>query len=95
MITIYHKTLKEPELQKLNKFKTGSWVAAESPSEEELDLLAKDLSLDRDLLRDAIDPHEVPRVERESGVTYVFTRVPLQEELQTTTTPLMIAIGKN
>jgi len=95
MITIYHKTLKEPELHTLDKFKTGSWVAVESPSEEELDLLAQDLSLDRDLLRDAIDPHEVPRVERESGITYVFTRVPVEEEMQTTTTPFMIAVGKN
>lgn len=95
MITIYHKTLKEHGLLKLDKFKTGSWVAVESPSKEELDLLAKDLSLDRDLLVDAVDPHEVPRVERESGVTYVFTRVPIEEEMQTTTVPFMIATGKN
>lgn len=95
MITIYYRTLKEPELQTLDKFKMGSWVAVESPSEEELDLLAKDLPLDRDFLTDAMDPHEVPRVEREGGVTYVFTRVPLEEEMQTTTTPLMIAVGKN
>lgn len=93
MITIYYKTLKEQELQTLEKFKTGSWVAVENPSEGELDFLAKNLSLDRDLLGDAVDPHEVPRVERESGVTYVFTRVPIQEEMQTTT-PLMIAVGK-
>lgn len=95
MITIYYRTLKEPELQTLDKFKAGSWVVVESPSEEELDLLAKDLPLDRDFLTDAMDPHEVPRVEREGGVTYVFTRVPLEEEMQTTTTPLMIAIGRN
>jgi len=95
MITIYYRTLKEQELQTLEKFKTGSWVAVENPTEEELDFLAQDLPLDRDLLRDAVDPHEVPRVEREGGVTYVFTRVPFQEEMQTTTTPLMIAVGKN
>ena len=96
MITIYYKTLKEQELQTLEKFKTGSWVAVENPTEEELDFLAENLSLDRDLLRDAVDPHEVPRVEREGGVTYVYTRVPFQEEVEaTTTTPLMIAVGKN
>ena len=95
MITIYYKTLKEQELQMLDKFKTGSWVAVENPSEKELDLLVADLSLDRDLLHDSVDPHEVPRVEREGGVTYVFTRVPFQEEMQTTTTPLLIAVGKN
>jgi len=94
MITIYYKTLKEQELQTLKTFKTGSWVAVESPTAEELDFLAQNLSLDRDLLQDAVDPHEVPRVEREGGVTYVYTRVPFQEEIQTTT-PLMIAVGKN
>ncbi|MCH7828753.1 magnesium transporter CorA family protein [Patescibacteria group bacterium] len=94
MITIYYRTLKEQELQTLEKFKTGSWVAVENPTEEELDFLAQDLPLNRDLLRDAVDPYEVPRVEREGGVTYVYTRVPLQEEVQTTT-PLMIAVGKN
>ena len=95
MITIYYKTLKEQELQTLEKFKTGSWVAVENPTEEELDFLAQNLPLDRDLLRDAFDPHEVPRVEREGGVTYVYTRVPLQEEVGATTAPLMIAVGKN
>lgn len=95
MITFYYKTLKEQELQTLDKFKTGSWVALENPTEEEMDFLARDLSLERDLLADSVDPHEVPRVERENGVTYVFTRVPIQEEAQTTTTPLMIAVGKN
>lgn len=95
MITIYQKTIKEPQLKTLDKFKTGSWVAVADPSAEELNLLAKDLSLDQDLLLDSVDPHEVPRVEREGGVTYVFTRVPVQEEMHTTTTPLLIAVGKN
>ena len=95
MITIYYKTLKEQELQTLEKFKTGSWVAVENPTEEELDFLAQNLTLNRDLLADAVDPHEVPRVEREGGVTYVYTRVPFQEEVEATTTPLMIAVGKN
>ena len=95
MITIYYKTLKEQELQTLEKFKTGSWVAVENPTEEELDFLAQNLTLNRDLLADAVDPHEVPRVEREGGVTYVYTRVPFQEEIEATTAPLMIAVGKN
>ena len=95
MITIYYKTLKEQELQTLEKFKTGSWVAVENPTEEELDFLAQNLTLNRDLLADAVDPHEVPRVEREGGVTYVYTRVPFQEEVEATTAPLMIAVGKN
>jgi magnesium transporter len=95
MITIYYRNLKDQQVQILEKFKTGSWISVEDPSKEELDLLAKEFPLDRDLLRDALDPHEVPRVEWENGVTYVFTRVPFQEEMQTTTTPLMIATGKN
>ncbi|MBI2123712.1 MAG: magnesium transporter CorA family protein [Candidatus Wildermuthbacteria bacterium] len=94
MLTIYYKTVKEQKIQVLDAFRTGSWVVAENPGQEELDFLAKNLSLNRTLLGDAVDPHEVPRVEREGEVTYVFTRVPLQEDMHTTTTPVMIAVGK-
>ena len=65
MITIYYRTLKEQELQTLKKFKTGSWVAVENPTEEELEFFAQNLSLNRYLLRDPVDPYEVPRLERE------------------------------
>lgn len=93
MTKIYYKAVREHRLVELADFKVGSWIYAENPTQDELDSLARNLSLNRDLLGDSIDPYEVPRVERDNAITYVFTRVPHAEALQTTTTPLLIAIG--
>ncbi|HHH12436.1 MAG TPA: magnesium transporter CorA family protein, partial [Candidatus Moranbacteria bacterium] len=46
-------------------------------------------------LKDALDPHEVPRVETENEITYVFARVPRDGgETQMATTPVLIALGE-
>ncbi len=95
MIKIYHKTIKDKELNTLDSFKIGSWIYAEDPSEEELGSLSKDFSLDLGLLKDAIDPYEVPRLEIDNGKCYVFTRVPHQQEKRISTAPLMIAVGED
>lgn len=95
MIKIYHKTIKDKELNTLDSFKIGSWIYAEDPSEEELESLSKDFSLDFGLLKDAIDPYEVPRLEIDSGKCYVFTRVPHQPEKRVSTAPFLIAVGEN
>ncbi len=94
MIKIYHRNIREKELNTLKKFKVGSWIYTEDPSEKELDRLTEMLKLDKSLLADALDPNEVPRMEREDGVTYIFTRVPDEEDNLITTVPLLIAIGE-
>ncbi len=35
MIKIYHKKIKDKELQELDKFLVGSWVRVEAPTPEE------------------------------------------------------------
>jgi magnesium transporter len=95
MIKFYHKTIKDRELYTLKDFKVGSWIYVENPDDEELKSLAKDFSLDISLLKDAIDPYEVPRMEIDEDKYYVFTRVPHQQEKRIFTAPLMIAIGEN
>jgi magnesium transporter len=69
------------------------WIQAEQPSKEELDRLASELPLERDLLQDAMDPNEVPRIQEEEGVVYVFVRLPSGEGVQTVTTPALLAVG--
>jgi len=95
MIKIYHKAIREHGLSELSAFKVGSWIYAENPTQEELDQLVADYKLDRGLLGDALDPYEVPRLEHEGTVTYVFTRIPLREGKNITTLPLLIALGEN
>lgn len=89
MIEIYHSTLKRP-LAKQDGSVKGSWIHAVDPSEEELEVLAKDYDLEIDLLRDATDIYESPRVEREEQAAYIFTRYCFLEGKDIATEPLLI-----
>lgn len=95
MIRIYQKTVNDSALHAIKEFKKGCWVYVENPSERELSKLIKQLPLDLSLLKDALDPYEVPRVETENAVTYIFTRVPGRENEDGSTTPVLVAIGKD
>ena len=95
MIKIYHKNIKENRLKILNKFKVGSWIYVENPSKEELKHLAKSFHLEKGLLKDALDPNEVPRMEVEKSTTYIFTRIPYSEKSKVSTMPVLVALGKD
>lgn len=91
MIDIYHSTARARKLVKLTDGpKVGSWIHAVEPTDEELDKLAKDLDLDRDVLQDATDPHEAPRVEVSDGKVYVFCRYCRPEDPDIPTEPMLV-----
>lgn len=94
MISIYQKTLTSRKLKVVEDFKVGAWVHVEDPTDAELDLLSEKLSLDKGLLLDATDPYEVPRVEVDGGVTYMFTRVPYEDNGKVLTAPVLLGITK-
>ncbi len=93
MISYYQKTITSKKLKKVEEFKAGSWVHVEDPTEEEFLRLENDLKLDRGLLEDAVDPYEVPRVEEDNGVTYIFTRIPYEENGQIYTAPVLLGVA--
>ncbi len=93
MIKIYQKTISDRKLRTIRKFKAGSWIYVEDPHEKEIKKLTQNFSFAPDLIKDALDPHEVPRLEIEKEIVYIFTRVPYQENGKVTTTPLLIAIS--
>lgn len=93
MITFYQKTVTTKKLKILEAFKVGSWVYVENPTGEEFIWLENELKLDRGLLEDAIDPYEVPRVEVDGGTTYIFTRIPHEEEGQIRTAPVLLGVA--
>lgn len=90
MITVYYSKARERALQLLDTPRTGSWIVASDPSEDELDTLAKDFKLERDNLTDAIDPYEAPRVEIEDKRVYIYTRYCYPEGTDIATEPLLI-----
>lgn len=95
MITYYHSTARAPKLKQLNEPKAGSWVHAVEPTAEELDELASKLNLDRDILNDATDVYEAPRVELNDGATYVFARYCHPEGHEVATEPLLVVYTNN
>ncbi len=95
MIKIYYKSVKSSGLTALDNFKIGAWVDVCDPNKEELEKLENMLGVEKSLLHDALDPYEVPRMEQEDGITYVFTRVPQYQEKEVLTLPILVALGEN
>jgi magnesium transporter len=56
-------------------------------------MLARDYGLERDLLADAVDPNEVPRVQHEGETTYFFLRAPVGQAEHAHTEPLLVALA--
>lgn len=93
MITYLRSTQYRPNIKVRESLQPGSWVRCEKPSEEEKQKLLR-LGIDEDILGDALDPHEVPRVELEDGWTYFITRLPdTDDEFNDFTTPVLFALG--
>lgn len=94
MIKIYHCEHKE-KVSELEEFKAGAWIDVVNPSDEEIEKVVAMLGVEESLLRDALDPFEVPRLESEEDITYVYARVPKNSNSGIFTVPLLFAIGKD
>ncbi len=92
MKLILFKSLKEPEVKILPEFKPGSWVVVEAPSDSELVAICEEFKLNSDIVRDALDPYEVSRIEQDSGHEYIFTRFVYEKERQYHTCPILVII---
>lgn len=93
MISYLRSTHYRPAIKQRDTLQPGSWIRSERPNEEEQRQLIA-LGIDEDLLLDALDPHEVPRVELDDGWTYFITRLPdTDDEFNDYTTPILFALG--
>lgn len=94
MIEIFYSNNKSPRIQTQEKPKVGSWIHVVEPSEDELQKLSEDYNLDYDLLVDATDIYETPRVEQEGGDAYVFARYCFPQGVDIATEPILIIYTK-
>lgn len=95
MIGIFQRTVRDEKMKAVEEFRSGSWIYVESPTDEEILKLAEDFSLNADLLRDGIDPYEVPRMEIDGDAIYLFTRTPYKTDDEITTVPLLVVLGSD
>lgn len=94
MITFYRSASRSPQIAPTQELLSGSWIRCERPGEDELATLIE-LGLDEDILRDSLDPHEVPRIDAENDWTYFITRLPdTDDDFNDFTTPILFAIGQ-
>jgi magnesium transporter len=95
MIKYYYKSFKDLNVKSGNRFKNGSWVHINEPSLEELEKLSEKFDLELDLLKDALDPFEAPRFEREENLVYAYVRTPFVDRGRISSTVILFVIGKN
>lgn len=93
MLTYYHPG-NDGQITETDRISADAWVRLERPNDAEKAAMIE-LGIDDTILSDALDPHEVPRIEREDGWTYFITRVPdVGDDFNDFTTPIMFALGK-
>lgn len=81
------------ELLEVTRPQPGVWIRSEKPTDEEKSTLI-DIGIDADILTDALDPHEVPRVDVEGEWTYLIARLPdTDDEFNDFTTPILFAMS--
>lgn len=93
MITYFFRSVREESLTQIERFRPGTWIHAEEPTESELERLSTEFGLEPDLLTDALDPDEIPRVETEGELVYVYMRYASRSGSQVTTNALLLVIG--
>lgn len=92
MINIYKRTVKSPELRKIESIEPGSWIQVVKPTEKEIELLVKTLNIDPTVMEDGLDENEISRVEKEDGIFYMIIRFPVIKDNFVSTTPLLVVV---
>ncbi len=93
MLQYLRSTARQLDIRSEDTLKAGTWVRSDRPNDVERQQLLS-LGIDEDILLDALDPHEVPRVETEDDWTYFITRLPdTDDDFNDFTTPILFAIG--
>lgn len=95
MINYLYKSIRSEALAKQESAQRGTWVYAEAPTIDELELLAERFKLEQGHLEDALDEDEQPRLEREGEQSYIFVRFAYRTTRgDVETAPLLIIFDK-
>ena len=65
MISIYNSNLEDNVLEKVNVINKGCWIHLENPTEQEISQICKDVNIEQDFIRYALDYEEKPRIDIE------------------------------
>lgn len=94
MIRYYYKNLRAAQVKELPDYHPGAWVYVESPTHEEIEQIIENFKLERGHIEDTLDPAEMPRLEKEDDLTYIFLRYAyINEQREMVTAPLLFVVG--
>ncbi len=95
MIQYLRSKLETGEISLIEALEKGSWLRCEKPGDEEIAELLT-LGMDGDMISDALDPHEVPRLEIDKDWTYLIARLPdTDDEFNDFTTPILFCLNRD
>jgi len=95
MISYYFRGTGDDKPVKLDRFRAGAWVHVEAPNRAELEELSEKFDLDVDMLGDALDPDEIPRLEVEDNLLYIYMRYAYRRADTVDTDPVLLVVGSN
>lgn len=96
MINYYYKNLRSKKVTEQKEYNPGAWVCVEEPTEDEIDALVEQFNLDAGHMQDILDIEEMPRLEKEGDISYIFVRYAYTtEDVEITTVPLLFVVGPN
>ncbi|MGI6084528.1 MAG: magnesium transporter CorA family protein [Acetivibrionales bacterium] len=76
MLEIYKTEAGGHGLLSLDFMEKGCWINLVAPTEEEIELVVKNLDLERNFLRDALDDEEKPHIDVDEGQTLIIIDIP-------------------
>jgi len=94
MVTFLKREDPKGDVVAHDSFSDDTWVNAIAPDTARIDELSESLGIKHDLILDALDPSEVPRMQEDDGNVYVFVRVPFGEGDAMTTIPALLVLGQ-
>lgn len=75
MLEIF-KSTEARVLEKVDFISKGCWVNMYAPTSEEIAKVSNDAQVDIDIIKDALDDEERPRIERDDGRVYIIVDFP-------------------
>ena len=97
MLSMY-RTVGKTLIPVENDYNEGVWVHLSRPTEEELNIVASHLDMDRDFLRAALDEEEAARIEADNGQVLILVDIPYVETVDSSylyaTMPLGIVMSE-
>lgn len=94
MKEILFKDVKKDKMEKLDSLKEGCWINIEGANHEDLEYVAKITNLNVWDIEDALDMHELPRIERDGDNVILFIRDTQEQDREGVyTTPLTVIIN--